>query len=70
MKMGGNANVVKNAVAPAIRIGSCLLMSANDILNICQNLASPPCFLLGTIFNALTPGIALNVVFPNKCPNC
>jgi len=52
--MGGNANVVKNAVAPAMRIGSCLLMSASDFLNICQNIESLPCFLTGIICYSLT----------------
>ena len=30
--MGGRANVVKNAVAPAIRKGSCFFISPNDCL--------------------------------------
>jgi hypothetical protein len=63
MKMGGRANVVKKAVAPAMRMGSLLFISANDLLISCQKRKSfPVCFVfVAADMTILRP---LKVLFP------
>ena len=56
IRMGGKANVVKKAVAPAIRKGSFFFISLNDSFNDHQNTNDLPlpslfCMAMGAIYS-------------------